>query len=250
MDNDKHLSDKELSIFNAIVVFISELSAIYKKKHHPLKLYEHLLKHTTFTHVKSVKKHIEIFSNFCKTNSDAIQNKDDTKLIQTIIKHNDKIYVDMSYIFKIAKKDTDIIWTHLLLISYKCDPDSVTKEILLDMKSKKNESDSGVGSGSLSTIMSKIEKHIDIKNTKDPMSAVGSIIQSGAFNDIVSEIQTDMSNGKIDLNELVNNIQTIVPEITQNIDPSLITTLLGSIQTPPSPHDHISAPPSIEDILD
>lgn len=203
-------------IFNCIQTFINELGECYSEVNEPLALYKHLLSKTTINHTKAVEKHINIFREFCIENRIAIEKNDEEVFKQPLIKYSDKVYVDISDIFKIAdNNDKDIIWKHLLVLSAYLDKDSISKDILTADSKKESESsmDNTKENNFISNMIDDITKKIDLPEDKDNLN-IGDVMQkmisSGAVNDIFTTVQTEMASGNLDLNSLLSSAQNLM----------------------------------------
>ncbi len=202
--NNKNSMDYNLLIFKTISTFVNELSDIFSSQNHPLKLYQRLINKTTVNHEKTIEKHILAFRKFCINNRDLILSKNISKLssVESKIEYSDKVFIDFESIFKSADKDTTmVIFDHLLTISALVDPTSKAKEILKnDEKSKEADF--------LSTMIEKVEENVDI-NSSNPMEVVNSIMSSGVFNDLLSNMNNSLQDGSLDLGKLVGTVEKL-----------------------------------------
>jgi len=202
--NNKNGMDYNLLIFKTISTFVNELSGIFSSQNHPLKLYQRLINKTTVNHEKTIEKHILAFRKFCISNRDLILSKNISKLssVESKIEYSDKVFIDFESIFKSADKDTTmVIFDHLLTISALVDPTSKAKEILKnDEKSKEADF--------LSTMIEKVEENVDI-NSSNPMDVVNSIMSSGVFNDLLSNMNNSLQDGSLDLGKLVGTVEKL-----------------------------------------
>jgi hypothetical protein len=200
----KNSIDYNLLIFKTINTFVNELSDIFSAQNHPLKLYQHLLEKTTVNHEKVIEKHILAFRKFCISNRELIMSKNISKLSSkdSKIEYSDKVYIDFSSIFKSADKDTTmVIFDHLLTISALVDPTSKAREILKnDEKSKEADF--------LSSMIEKVEENVNI-NSSNPLEVVNSIMSSGVFNDLLSNMNNSLQDGSLDLGKLVGTVEKL-----------------------------------------
>jgi hypothetical protein len=194
-------TDYNIITFKAICTFVNDLSEIFGNENHSLKLYDRLIKKTTLSHDKAINKHISAFKSFCKVNREAILNKDITKIKKNLIEYSSRVYIDMASIFRSADKDTiDIIWNHFLTISAFVDPASKAKEILKKNSTNTKETDF------LSNIINQVEDKID-PNSSNPLQAVSSILSSGVLNDLVSNMNTGVKNGELNIPNLIGTVE-------------------------------------------
>ena len=224
--------ETSLIAFKAICNFVNDLESVYGKKHKPLKLYKRLVNHTQIMHDQAIRKHIIIFHDYCVVNRDALASQNSSKLVQKTISYSDRVFVDMSIIFHLADQETiPVIWKHLLTISAILDPTGNAKNILKkaseDGKSDKDETDF------LTNIISKVEK--SVKPDSNPMEAVSSIMQSGIF----TEMMSDLGSKKLDLGKLLGAVQGMVSTLGNQVgdDPeakqamgmlSTMTSMMGN----------------------
>lgn len=205
------LSEYNLLTFKAISTFTDDLTEIFGADNHSLKLYQRLLQKTTISHTIAINKHIEAFHEFCSQNRDALLNKDFSLLVKDKIEYSSKVYIDMKNIFKSADTETtDVIWKHLLTISAFVDPAGKAKEILKKTATSATKNEVNF----LENIINKVETNVDTKN-QNPMQAINSLMSSGVFNEIMSDMSSQMKGGNLDLNALLGTIEkvcsTIIP---------------------------------------
>jgi len=242
MSSTNIIEETSLLAFRSICNFVNDLSTEYGKRHKPLQLYNRLTKHTQISHDKAIKKHINIFYDFCLANRDALLTQDASKLAMKKIVYSDRVYIDTEFIFRIAdKENSQVIWRHLLIISALIDPAGKAKDIL---RKKVEEDKNGVQETDfLTDIISKVEKNVNPNS--NPMEAFTSILQSGVANDLMSGMQGGLQSGKLDLNKLLGAVQGIVsnlesqaggdPETKQTM--SMLTNVIGSMGNGNSPPD-------------
>jgi len=200
----KMKTDYNILTFKTINDFVNELTKLFGSSNHSLKLYQRLLDKTTINHEKSIEKHISIFKSFCTQNRDMILNKDVTKLSSTHYKveFSDKVYVNFNDIFKVADKDTkSVIFDYLLTISALVDPAAKAKDILKkDEKSKEADF--------LSSMIEKVEENVNI-DSSNPLDAVSSIMNSGIFTELLSNMNNGLQDGSLDLGKLVGTVEKL-----------------------------------------
>jgi hypothetical protein len=197
-------TDYNLLTFKTITDFVKELNELFGSTNHSLKLYQRLLEKTTISHEKIIEKHISVFKNFCVQNRDMILNKDITKLSakDSKVEYSDKVYIDFSSIFKSADKDTkNVIMDYLLTISALVDPTAKAKDILKkDEKSKEADF--------LSSMIEKVEENVNV-DSANPLEAVTSIMNSGIFTELLSNMNNGIQDGSLDLGKLVGTVEKL-----------------------------------------
>jgi hypothetical protein len=197
-------SDCNLITFKAISSFVSELNDTFGSFHHPLKLYHRLLLKTTLSHDKAIKKHIEVFRNFCIGNRECITSKN-VNFINTIAEFSPRVYINFKIIFQKADVETsEVIWKHILTISALVDPAGKAKEILKKSNTKE--------ANFLSDIINKVEDNIT--PGANPMEAVSSIMQSGVFNSLISNMNEGMQDGSLNIGKLMETVQSMCQNFT------------------------------------
>ena len=226
------MNNSELMSYKAISDFTKELNNI-SEDNHSLKLYVHLLNKTTLSHDKAIRKHIGIFRDFCIINRDGILKKDFSLFNQNRLEYSTRVFIDFKKIFNESDTDTtNAIWTHFLTISALLDPAGKAKELL---KKKANKE-----ADFLSDIISKVENNV--KPDSNPLEAVSSIMNSGIFNELISDMNSGLENGNLDLSKLMGTVQQMCNGLNNNPGGSessssetenplnMITKLMGNIQ--------------------
>ena len=203
-------SNHNLITFKAISTFVTELSEIFSEKNHSLKLYSRLIIKTTLSHETAIKKHIESFRIFCFDNRDAVENKNAELFTNPIVEYSSKVFIDFSNIFKEADFETkNIIWKHLLTISALVDPAGKAREILKNSKESKE-------ANFLSDILEKVETNVTPNS--NPLEAVSSIMSSGIFTELISNMNNGIQDGSLDLGKLMGTVQQMCTSL--NVDGS------------------------------
>ena len=195
-------TDYNLVTFKSISEFVKALTDNFGAKNHSLKLYEHLINKTTLVHEKAISKHIELFRDFCISNRDAITHKDISKMTVLKVEYSSRVYIDFSTIFNDADNDSkSVIWKYLLTISALVDPAGQAKKILQQNKDSSNEANF------LNNIIEKVEANVN-KNS-NPLEAVGSLMSSGVFNELITGMNSGVQSGELDIGKLMGTVQTM-----------------------------------------
>jgi hypothetical protein len=229
------MNNSELMSYKAISDFTKELNNI-SEDNHSLKLYVHLLNKTTLSHDKAIRKHISIFRDFCIANRDGILKKDFSIFTEDRLEYSSRVFIDFKKIFNESDTETtNAIWKHFLTISALLDPAGKAKELL--KKNANKEADF------LSNIISKVENNV--KPDSNPLEAVSSIMNSGIFNELISDMNSGLENGNLDLSKLMGTVQQMCNGLNTTSDSSeaneaenplnMITKLMGNIQSPEGP---------------
>lgn len=209
------LSNEDLIAYKTITSFVNDLCDGYGDTYHSLKLYNRLLQKTTLSNSHSIRKHISVFRNFSiEYRDDILNNNLSPKLSQSKIVYSDRVYIDIGRILKNSDKQTLIlIFKHLLSISALLDPIGKAKEVLKKMLNSENVNDEG---GIFNDIFSKISDNINPES--NPMEAIGSILNSGVFTDIINTVSKKMEDGKLDLGKLMGGMQNMMSNIPSDKD--------------------------------
>ena len=230
---------ENLIIFKAISNCIKDLGESFGEKQRSLLLYKHLIEKTTIVHEEPIKKHISAWKKYCLENSQAIIDSNESEL-KGNVQYSEKVFLNFNDIFKVAEKDDKtLIWQHLLNIHAFMDPSSRAKEIL-----KKQMENGGKEDEFLHNIINKVEQQVD--PTANPMDAVGAIMNSGIFGDLVQGMNSGINDGSMNMGRLlgsVNKMGSSLGALAGNDLPpemSQMTTMFNSMmnslpQSTPSP---------------
>jgi hypothetical protein len=201
-------------IFKAITSFISDLDSEFGKKYKSIQLYSRLLEKTGIVHIGPINKHIDCFRNFFIKNHNAMLEQDEKLLEEPKISYSDRVYVDISVLFKNTNaENSKIIWQHLLTIWGLIDPTSEARRLL------KQASQSGNTTNEehfLTNIIDKVENAVsnDKIDKNNPISAISSLMQSGVMSDLVTGMQKGLSEGSLDVGRLMMSVQTMMGKMS------------------------------------
>lgn len=196
------MDTKTWKSFDCINKFVGDLTDVFGTKQHSLLLYNRLLGKTNVKHMDAIKKHVQSFTDFVTKNRQAIMSKDREKFSDPIIFYSKKVNIKMDEIFKMADSETtNVIWQHLLVITNSVDPSEEAMEIL--KKSLEEKSNEGAF---LSNLVQKIEKNVD-PNSSDPMAAIMGLMSSGVFTDLISNMNSGMQDGSLNIGKLFGTVQ-------------------------------------------
>lgn len=206
-------NEKTLQAFEKIVDFVSELNIAFGANFHEVAAYNHLLSRTKISQRPIIKRHVELFKEFCERNHEALLSKDSTKIVSHRISFSERAYIDVHALLSQKSLDSetsDTIWSHLLVISALIDP---TVEIQ-DMLKKLQSSGSPEGQF-LDNFFTKIQS-VDTSNisASDPMTAASAILQSGVLNDLVGSIDKQVKDGSLDFGKLLGTVQSMLGSLS------------------------------------
>ena len=244
--------DNDLKTFGIIADFVKELNDLYGERERPLRLYAHLIEKTAIRNTQPIKKHISAFRNFCSENQDAILEKEASKIKVGKIVYSTKVFLDMEKIFSMSDAQTrTTMWDYFLTISALIDPTSKAKQILQETKAKQ-QARGGKEAEFLGDIISRVESSVD-PDADNPMAAVGSILSSGIFTDLISGMSSGLQNGDLDLGSLIGTVQKLVVGMQPDggeADPSMnvVNSMMGSLNKAASKVEEVEeAPEKVED---
>jgi len=207
MDNNSVL------VFKAITTFINDLHIEYGNRHKSISLYHRLLEKTGIIHTNPVLKHIECFKTFFEKNKHGMESKDISKFVESKIVYSERVYVDISSVLKHSDKETSvIIWKHLLTIWGLIDPLSQAKNTLKEMSIESDNKESNF----LNSIIEKVESSVDPEkmNGNNPMETINNLMQSGVFNELITGMQSGLSDGSLDMNKLMGSVQGMMTKLS------------------------------------
>lgn len=246
MDNNTALA------FNTICNFIRDLSASFGNKQKSLLLYGHLIEKTGLIHIDPVKKHIAIFRNFVEENQEAIENRDRSLFKSHVVSYSEKVAIDLKSVFEVCDREEEkVVWNHLLTISAVLNPMGNAKQILktLSTEKKNNSGGSGIEDNFLKNIMDKIGSEVQNCDTENmnPMQMIGSLMSSGALNDIFQSISTGMNDGNLDLGSMMNSMQSMISNLSSMVEESKQSSPVASTDGSEDKPEPASAPAALEE---
>ena len=207
-DTDKH--EKNLIVFNTFSKLIEELHQSFADKHPNLNLYNRLIEKTAVVHKKAIERHITEITSFCKQNNDAIYKQKHDLLVKKDLTYSENISIDMHAIFDSADKDErDTIWKYFLIMSAYVHPTGKVKEYL-DEQKKDPEYKYANEDDFLKNMIQKVEG--SVSDNQNPMEAVGNILSSGVFTDLVTDMNSGLKSGNLDLTKLMGSVQNMAKE--------------------------------------
>lgn len=211
-------------IFKSIHSFITQLNEEFGSKHKPLRLYGRLMEHIKDDDIDYMTKHVDVVKAFCIENSTGIIDKDITEFINPTLNFSDRIFIDLSYIFKIADTETkEVIWEHLLTISALVDSKGKAKDVLRNNLNKKipKTPEGDFLSGMLDKLTPMLGSLGSSEGGLD-FSSLGGILQSPVFKEMVGSITNGIQDGKLDLGNLLGTIQQVCGKETDGSTPNIV----------------------------
>lgn len=230
MSDKETLTDVDILTFKAISNFTKELCTEFASKQRSLALYCRLVDKTTFSHEAAILKHIACFKNFCLVNREALKNKDFEKLSDDVqITYSSKVFINIKSLFPLSDADTqDAMWSHLLTISALVDPMGGAKSLLRQQGESKDTNEE-IFQNIVDTIQTSIKP-----GTNNPMEAIQHLMSSGAINNIINTMETQVNNGTLDIGKMFGMVGNLVKDIEpgDNSNPmltSMLTSLTGAM---------------------
>lgn len=243
-------NDSLIIAFKAIHSFITAMNEEFGEKNKPLRLYTRLIEQTTFSHTTAIQKHVQAFTKFCIENREAIYDKKIDCISFPRIKYSDRVFINIRDIFKLANtEEKNIMWQHILTISALLDTTGKAKQVLKDTLNAKDTNDTETNF--LTGLIDKIEQNVDV-NSSNPMEAVGQIMSSGIFTELISSMNDQVNTGKLDMSKMMGVVQNMVgtlskdqPEIGQMVNGLMSTFNLNSLDDLANPN---ATPPDLSNL--
>lgn len=212
------METEQLKIFGLIKQFISTVNECYGNNFINIQLYNRLLEKTTEEHTESIAKHIELFKNFAIENEEMIKERS-TSFTNSKIEYSEKVFLDMKDIIdKCNGGEKKKVWKYIILISSKMNTNINAKELL-------EESDDKGSNNFLQDIMDTVDENIN-KDASNPLEAMGGLISSGVFTNIVEKMTSGLQNGELNIGNLLGSVNSMMGDMGENEE---MTNLLGNM---------------------
>jgi hypothetical protein len=226
-EKEKERKENILKIFKAIVKFVDALCEIFGDKFKKLKSYKLFLdKHNVNTDKFAINKHVKIFRDFYGRNGDRILVDDSTCIEGEEIRYSPKVVIELGEIWRESDEDTrSTIWDHIIAIAILIDPSIVSSKRLEKMRRTKSDKlssrinlpDSPAGSF-MSKLIDGVAKNIDPSKANNPGEALAGLYSSGFVADIASNLQQDISSGRMDMGGLLGTFSSMMKTISSDIE--------------------------------
>jgi hypothetical protein len=218
-------------LFHAIKTFVNDLASVFQEDIHSVALYKLILDKTSVSCTDAVEKHIECFRQFYNENKTIILENSKTPFIG-MIKFSKKIFIDLNVVYKLAENDDDIqknIHLHLLTIAALLDPHGGPREMLSSIKSgivrvdakteDTNKSLHFEGDSNeevyLNSLIKTIESSVNPAEMKSPGDAIEKIKESGAMNDLISNVTSKVASGQLDIGKMMGTVTKMMGNLTK-----------------------------------
>lgn len=228
-------------VFSAIKSFVIEIKNNYGSEYKPLALYGRLIEKTEVANEVPVQKHISTFRKFVINNREAILNKDESLFKVQKVKYNDNVYFNIAHVFKMADNDSRTgLWEHLLVLSALLDKNSDAKnQLILSRQSQSKPqpnvlmpmmnmlstmlmgdmmggaSGSSVGENPMNSLTSLLANGSSQGggDMPDLGKILSTLMNSDMLTKLTSTFSESLSDGKLDLNMLLNSLGEVSDEM-------------------------------------
>jgi hypothetical protein len=214
-------ASRNSKIFKAIIEFTDQLNESFGKDDvNILKVYR-IINKTPLTNRKVVDRHLVIFHTFLEENRQAIIARKPSEFVKEKIELTEKIGMNLKEtMIKCDETSRKAIWQHLFNIMYLFNPedDIIKTELKTSMAEQETKENRF-----LMDTFSKFEQAMN-ENKKDdgapvdPMSMVSNLMQSGFLNDMIGNINNGVSNGNLDIKNLIGTVQNLLGNLAETID--------------------------------
>jgi hypothetical protein len=200
--------------FKAIHTFILSLQEEFGASNKPLRLYARLIEQTTFSHELPIQKHVQAFTTFCLANREAIYAKAYDRFVDPVVRYSERVFIDLKELFEKADADQRaVMWQHVLTISALVDSTGRAKQIL---KESLNQNSGASEANFLTDIIDKVEKNVKVDNTSNPFEAIGQIMNSGIFTELIGSMNDKVNSGQLDLSKMMGVVQSMIGTMTKD----------------------------------
>lgn len=190
-------------VFSAIKSFVIEIKNNYGSEYKPLALYGRLIEKTEVTNEVPVQKHINTFRKFIINNREAIMNKDESLFKVQKVKYNDNVYFNIAHVFKMADNESRTgMWEHLLFLSALLDKNSDAKNQLILSRQSQSKPQPNV----LTPMMNMLTTML----MGDMMGGTGNSVGENPMNSLTSLLANGSSQGSGDMPDLGKILSTLM----------------------------------------
>jgi hypothetical protein len=206
-------TDKSLKVFAKILAFVNDLKQVFPKEN--IVLYHKLLKKTPIGNPDALQKHIHVFDTFVESNRQAIVDKKLADLNGDIL-FSKKVYLDLIACMKEVEKENetlDAIFKHLQVILFLLHPNDTLKQALEPIAHKPGDPKPAGEDKFLENFMNKIEENFRGQEFNNPMEAVGKMLSTGIFSEMMTSMNQGISSGEIDMGRLLGSVQGLIGNI-------------------------------------
>lgn len=221
------MDTQRFTIFKAIVDFINDLDIVFGKQYKTVALYKRLVVKTTIIHEIPVNKHINTFKEFLENNIEALETKNNSKILSPIIKYSDRVFINIQTLLSKSDNETaSAIWNHLLNINTLINPSEKSLVLFKESINSQSENDEDF----IQDIINTVTDSIDPNSVSDPMSAAMSLINSGKLTNIMSSMTEKFTNGTLNPEQMLKKVTQMYTNVTQgHTDAPDINSIISSL---------------------
>lgn len=217
--------------FSSISCLLNDLKEL-NKNNRPLALYNRLVQKLSQEDENIIKKHVDIFKNFLSQYSDIILNKktlpEDAEIV--FRKKGDKIdiYVDIGKIYKNApEEERTNIMKHLLTLHELILPGKGALEKLENPLTELGIDTSTNEGKFVQNIFEQAKPVAENIDSSDPSELFTSILSSGLFKNMATDLKSQMDTGSLDVSKLFGTMQSLMTNLTTSAQGS--TTVIEEL---------------------
>jgi hypothetical protein len=154
----------------------------------------------------------------------------------TKIKYSDKVYVDVKACLN-NKENEPVIWKHLYTIWGLIDSTSHAKKLLQNIMKSDETGGNNKELSFLTDMIDDVKKSVEENNldTNNPMALLTGLTTSGILPKLMTNIQTNMQNGDINLGKMVSGISNLLAGGNNTSGGSDIMSQLGPMMSQMAP---------------
>lgn len=236
------MDDSKLKAFNAISCFVQDLNENFGQKYKPVALYNRLIEKTTIRDHAAINKHIEAFKTFYMENPNYLDKKE--LKMDAVIKYSDRVYIKLASVLEKSEPEAhDIIYKHLATI-YTILNIGTEKSLQLLNKLKKETDDSKIPSleemelqvpqtnegNFVKNTLTEMQGHLKTTNG-NPAEMITSMMQSGFFQKFMGDMQSGITNGNINLPNLMSTVQQVISQnMPEGEEGEQVKNIIGGMQ--------------------
>lgn len=237
------MDDSKLKAFNAISCFVQDLNENFGQKYKPVALYNRLIEKTTIRDHAAINKHIEAFKAFYSENPNYLDKKE--LKMDAVIKYSDRVYIKLANVLEKSEPEAHaIIYKHLATIYTIL---NIGSEKSLELLNKlKNDTDNVANIPSIEDLelqvpstnegnfvkntLTEMQGHLKTTNG-NPAEMITSMMQSGFFQKFMGDMQNGITNGNINLPNLMSTVQQVISQnMPEGEEGEQITKLMSGLQ--------------------
>lgn len=209
MHTERNMSTKTYEIFKAIVDFVVDLDTVFGQRHRSISLYRRLVSKMSEANAEPVRKHVELFTQFCAENAEAFETGDLQRLAQPLLKYSDRVYIQLDMLAAHAEPCVaKTILEHLLTINALINTDSKALALL-------NASRPSVDT-ILDELLTTVSNTIDPAAASNPAAAAMSLISSGKIASLISTMTRGVQDGSLSTETMIKKLTSIYSKATEN----------------------------------